>query len=124
MFEDNVDLSDEDNSEDDDENYIYGYLGGRILCRLKSPGDFPRKDKVVGTSGGPSVGESFIEERFEDMDDNSHPKSNLAIPPSSISGGMSEHAIPKAEPQVELCCEDISASNKVVSMHSHMHESI
>ena len=78
LFEDNVDLSDEDNSENDDENYIYGYLGGRILCCLKSPGDFPRKDKVVGTSGGPSVEESFIEDRFEDMYDNSHPKKQFS----------------------------------------------
>ena len=124
LFEGNLDLSDEDISKDGDKDYIYGYLGERISCHLTSPVDFPNKDKVVDTSGGPSIEESFLEDRFEDMDDNSHPKSNLAIPSSSISGGMSEHAIPEGEPQVEFCCIDISASNDVISVRSHMHESV
>ena len=33
LFSDNLDLFDEDINDNDYENYIYGYLGGRILCR-------------------------------------------------------------------------------------------
>ena len=124
LFEDNSDLSDDELSEDDD-GYIYGYLGGRILCRPESPVHFSNEDEVAGISLGPSIEESFLEDRFEDMDDSPHPISDLVIPPSTTSGETSEHATPEAEPQVEFYSEVITAtSNDMVSMHSHAHKHI
>ena len=61
LFEDNSDLSDDELSEDDD-GYIYGYLGGRILCHPESPVHVSNEDEVSGISGGPSVEESFLED--------------------------------------------------------------
>ena len=61
MFEDNSDLSGDELSEDND-GYIYGYLGGTILCRPESPVHFSNEDEVAGISGGPSVEESFLED--------------------------------------------------------------
>ena len=124
LFEDNSDPSDDELSEDDD-GYIYGYLGGRILCRPESPVYFSNEDEVAGISGGPSVEESFLEDRFEDMDDSPRPISDLVIPPSTTSGETSEHATPEAEPQVEFYSEVITAtSNDMVSLHSHAHKNI
>ena len=88
LFEDNSDLSDDKLSEDND-GYIYGYLGGRILCHPESPVHFSNEDEVLGMSGGPSVEESFLEDWFEDMDDGPHPINDLVIPPDTTLGETS-----------------------------------
>ena len=56
LFEDNSDLSDDELSKDDD-GYIYGYLGGRILRCPEIPVHFSNEDEVAGISGSPSVEE-------------------------------------------------------------------
>ena len=58
------------------------------------------------------------------MDDGPHPINDLVIPPSTTLGERSEHAIPEAEPQVEFYSKVITASNDMVSMHSHAHKNI
>ena len=123
LFEYNSDLSDDELSEDDD-GYLYGYLGGKILCRPESSVHFSNEYKVAGISGGPSVEESSLEDQFEDMNSGLHPISDLVIPPSTTSGETSKHASPEAEPQVEFYRKVITASNDMVSMKSHAHKNI
>ena len=67
---------------------------------------FQAKMKSADTLKGPSIEESFLEDQFEDTDDNgSHPINDLAILSSSILGKMSEHANPEVELEVELHSE-------------------
>ena len=115
LLEDNLDLSEEDISEDDDEDCIYGYLGRRIFRHPRSTVDFPSKDEVAATSEGLIVEESFLEDRFEDMDDGSHPIDDIPIPPSSISGETSEHASLEAKPEVVSHSEVVSSRGETVS---------
>ena len=95
------------------------------MCHPESSVHFLNEDEVVGILGGTSVEESFLEDRFEDMDDGPHPISDFVIPPSTTLDETSEHASPEAEPQVEFYSEVITAtSNDMVRMHSHVHKNI
>lgn len=61
LLKDDSDLSDKDISKDDDEDYIYGYLGDNLLPP-KLYSWFPSEDKVTGTLEGPSIEKSFCED--------------------------------------------------------------
>ena len=69
LFDNDLYPSDEGISDyNDDEDYMYGYLGKRILHCLESRIDFPRKNKITGKSGAAIVEQRFLEDIFEDMD--------------------------------------------------------
>ena len=122
MFDNGLYLSDEGMSDDDgdDEDYIYGYLGERILHCLESRVDFPRKNKITGKSRGAIIEQSFLEDHSEDMDDGSQLINDLAFTSSSISSGTADHVSPKAEPEGESHSEDVSTNHNTISMFSHI----
>ena len=86
LFDNDIYLSDEGISDDDDidKDYIYGYLGERILHCLESTVDFPRNNKITGKSRGAIVEQSFFEDQSKDMDDGSYPINDLTFTSSSI----------------------------------------
>ena len=104
LFEDEFGLSDDGTSDEDDEDYIYGYLGGKILRRPDPRFDFPAEDE-----------ESLLEGPSEDMDDDLGFTRASGIPADGMLDEESEHTSHE-EPSSEV----VSASFDTVSAHSYI----